>query len=108
MAARVIAQLLVAGGTILFRAGAQAYRQAIVNAGKAGVGKDAASATRMSLDEAYKILGVEKNASLEEVLKRYQHLFDVNAKHSFYLQSKVHRAREAIEAAAKEEGGHPP
>ena len=31
-AARVIAQLLVAGGTILFRAGAQAYKQAIVSA----------------------------------------------------------------------------
>jgi hypothetical protein len=43
----------------------------VADAGKAGVGvgKDAASATRMSLDEAQKILGVEKNASLEEVLK---------------------------------------
>ncbi len=44
-------------------------RSCAADAGKAGVGKDAASATRMSLDEAYKILGVEKNASLEEVLK---------------------------------------
>jgi len=41
----------------------------VADAGKAGVGKDAASAARMSLDEAHKILGVEKNATLEEVLK---------------------------------------
>jgi len=40
-------------------------------------------------------------------LQKYQHLFDVNAKHSFYLQSKVHRAREAIEAAVKEEAERP-
>ena len=40
-----------------------------VDAGKAGVGKDAASATRMSLDEAQKILGISKEAPLEEVLK---------------------------------------
>ena len=40
-------------------------------------------------------------------VQRYQHLFDVNAKHSFYLQSKVHRAREDIEAAAKEEAELP-
>lgn len=39
------------------------------DAGKAGVGKDAVSATRMSLDEAQKILGISKDAPLEEVLK---------------------------------------
>ena len=39
------------------------------DAGKAGVGKDAASATRMSLDEAQKILGISREAPLEEVLK---------------------------------------
>ena len=133
-----------------------------VDAGKAGVGKDAASATRMSLDEAQKVLGISKDAPLEEVLKvifsdhlhqlrssihitsvlscswygnckprdlseskhliilskkgsilcglkwnfcvqRYQHLFDINGKHSFYIQSKVHRARERIEEELKEE-----
>ena len=41
----------------------------VADAGKAGVGKDAASATRMSLDEAQKILGISKEAPLEEVLK---------------------------------------
>jgi len=31
MAARIIAQLLVTGGTVVFRAAAQAYRQAIIS-----------------------------------------------------------------------------
>ena len=44
------------------------------DAGKAGVGKDAASATRMSLDEAQKVLGISKDAPLEEVLKVLQRL----------------------------------
>ena len=36
-------------------------------------------------------------------MQRYQHLFDINGKHSFYIQSKVHRARERIEEELKEE-----
>ena len=47
----------------------QAASKFCADAGKAGVGKDAASATRMSLDEAQKILGISKEAPLEEVLK---------------------------------------
>ena len=40
-----------------------------IDAGKAGVGKDAASATKMSLEEAHKILGTAESAPLEEILK---------------------------------------
>ena len=58
----------------------------------------------MSLEEAKKILGVESLASREELLKRYNHLFKANDEHgSFYLTSKVFRARERIE----EEMGEP-
>lgn len=58
----------------------------------------------MSLEEAKKILGVETLASREELLKRYNHLFRANDEHgSFYLTSKVYRARERIE----EEIGEP-
>ena len=58
----------------------------------------------MSLEEAKKILGVETLASREELLKRYNHLFKANDEHgSFYLTSKVFRARERIE----EEIGEP-
>ncbi|KAK9849126.1 hypothetical protein WJX84_011483 [Apatococcus fuscideae] len=93
MAARIIANLIVAGAGVLIRAGAQAYKQAIVNGTKAGVASEgtraAFGAKQMSLEEASRILGVDRNAPLEEVLKKYNHLFDVNEKHgSFYLQSK--------------------
>ena len=58
----------------------------------------------MSLEEAKKILGVESLASREELLKRYNHLFRANDEHgSFYLTSKVYRARERRE----EEMGEP-
>ena len=58
----------------------------------------------MSLEEAKKILGVESLASREELLRRYNHLFRANDEHgSFYLTSKVWRARERIE----EELGEP-
>ena len=58
----------------------------------------------MSLDEAKKILGVESLASREELLRRYNHLFRANDENgSFYLTSKVFRARERIE----EEMGEP-
>ena len=60
----------------------------------------------MSLEEARMILGVEANASLEDVMARYAKMFEANEKNgSFYLQSKIHRARERIEAEFKGEGG---
>ena len=37
--------------------------------------------------------------------QRYKHLFEINEKHgSFYLQSKVFRAKEALEDEYKAEG----
>jgi import inner membrane translocase subunit TIM16 len=60
----------------------------------------------MSLEEARMILGVEANASLEDVTARFAKMFEANEKNgSFYLQSKIHRARERIEAEFKGEGG---
>eukprot|EP00884_Botryococcus_braunii_P020419 jgi/Botrbrau1/7060/Bobra.0165s0083.1 len=102
MAARVIANLLVAGAGILIRAASQAYRQAIINGQRAGmtaenVSKAASRTRQMTLDEAYKILGLERGAPLLEVEQKYNHLFTQNEKlGSFYLQSKVHEAKERI------------
>ncbi|KAF9049704.1 hypothetical protein BJ165DRAFT_1342501, partial [Panaeolus papilionaceus] len=79
---------------------------------------------RMTLDEAQLILNVKREDQLEKVLKNYEHLFKANslpakpekqkaaprgatskaaaaAYHSHYLQSKVVRARERIEAELK-------
>lgn len=58
----------------------------------------------MTLDEACKILNVKPpaggKANIEEVLDRYKRLFDANDPQkggSFYLQSKIVRAKERFE-----------
>ncbi|KAG0224423.1 chaperonin [Mortierella sp. GBA43] len=114
-AARIIAQLLVAGTQIVGKAFMEAYRQAAANAAKnggqhaaksGGGGSKAAAGdaitrkTGMSLDEAMNILNITKDADLAKVVKNYQHLYKVNDKSvngSFYLQSKVVRAKERLE-----------
>jgi len=65
----------------------------------------------MTLDEAYKILHVKPIAKdgvrpqdVEEVMGRFKRLFDANDPQkggSFYLQSKILRARERIEAEVR-------
>lgn len=57
------------------------------------------SLTGITLEEAQQILNVS-NLDPEEVQKQYEHLFNVNDKAkggSFYLQSKVFRAKERID-----------
>ncbi|KAJ3868531.1 hypothetical protein EV359DRAFT_60540 [Lentinula novae-zelandiae] len=76
---------------------------------------------RMTLDEAHLILNVKRGEEMDNVLKHYEHLFKANSPpalppksaapaprartpgqfHSHYLQSKVFRARERIEAENK-------
>lgn len=109
MAARILANLLVAGGGVLIRAASQAYRQALVNASKSGVAAEGATSAfksaQMSASEAKQILDVDKNATLEQVRKKYKYLFDVNGEQgSFYLQSKVYRAKERLDQDFEEAG----
>ncbi|KAF8557600.1 hypothetical protein OG21DRAFT_1475368 [Imleria badia] len=77
---------------------------------------------RMTLDEAHLILNVKRGEAMESIMKNYEHLFKVNSPrpapdppasgsrasrppppptHSHYLQSKVVRARERIEAETR-------
>ena len=59
----------------------------------------------MTLDEAKQILNISDLKSLEQITKNYEHLFAVNDKAkggSFYLQSKVFRAKERIDQELKE------
>ena len=59
----------------------------------------------MTLDEACKVLNVKPpggtgGAAAEEVMERYKRLFDANDPQkggSFYLQSKIVRAKERME-----------
>ncbi|KAJ7594853.1 hypothetical protein C8J56DRAFT_927784 [Mycena floridula] len=71
---------------------------------------------RMTLDEAHLILNLKRGDEMKQVLQNYEHLFKANSPpvapakdalptgkvqapvHSHYLQSKVVRARERIEA----------
>lgn len=51
------------------------------------------------MEEAQQILNIDK-LSPEEVISKYEHLFNINDKSkggSFYLQSKVFRAKERID-----------
>ncbi|CAG8472872.1 9838_t:CDS:2 [Dentiscutata heterogama] len=72
------------------------------NGGSAFRGADALSRqTGMTMEEACQILNIKKNdLNPEQVTRNYEHLFKVNdtsAGGSFYLQSKVVRAKERIE-----------
>ncbi|KAF9095465.1 hypothetical protein BGX27_001285, partial [Mortierella sp. AM989] len=124
--ARVIAQILVMGSQIVGKAFMEAYRQAAANAAKNG-GQHAAKSgsssgsggsktaaadaitrkTGMTVDEAMNILNITKEADLAKIIKNYEHLFKVNDKAvngSFYLQSKVVRAKERLEMEWESQG----
>lgn len=109
--AKYIAQLILAGGQAVGRAFRQALQQeyratmsahnAAEEAGRSGTqAAKASSLTGMSLGEAKQILNIKDLNDTSTILKNYEHLFKINAKStggSFYLQSKVYRARERIE-----------
>ncbi|KAF7133361.1 hypothetical protein RHSIM_Rhsim09G0035000 [Rhododendron simsii] len=104
MAAKILANLIIMGSGIMARAVVQAYRQALANAAKSGVAQETVqNAVRrgsktMTEQEARQILGVTEESTWEEIAKKYDNLFENNAKNgSFYLQSKVHRAKECLE-----------
>lgn len=113
MAAKYLAQIIILGGQVVGRAFAKAVRQEIQasqqaakqrGGGQAGAKTAAAnSLAGMTLEEAQKILNVSK-LDAAEIEKSYQHLFEVNDKAkggSFYLQSKVVRAKERIDSELK-------
>ena len=83
----------------------QEYASSQQAATKAGGGSKGASHAAanvkngITLDEAKQILNVS-SLNAEEVAKKYEHLFAVNDKSkggSFYIQSKVVRAKERID-----------
>ncbi|XP_030463584.1 mitochondrial import inner membrane translocase subunit PAM16 like 2 [Syzygium oleosum] len=115
MAAKILANLIVMGGGILARAFVQAYRQALANASKTGVAQETLQNTvrraskAMTEQEARQILGVTEETAWEDILKKYDVLFEKNAKNgSFYIQSKVHRAKECLEPVYQGKGQSTP
>lgn len=105
--ARVIAQVVVMTAGVVSRAFVTAYQQAVHNA-KTGntaamAAKPAARAKNvMSREQALEILNFPTTARppADEITKQFTRYFEANdpAKGgSFYLQSKIFRAKEALE-----------
>uniref|UniRef100_A0A1L8E0D1 Putative mitochondrial import inner membrane translocase subunit tim16 n=1 Tax=Nyssomyia neivai TaxID=330878 RepID=A0A1L8E0D1_9DIPT len=110
--AKYLAQIIVLGAQTIGKAFSRALkqeidfsrqaaaRQAASGTGKGGQNSEARNLrTGMTLEEAQNILNVDK-LDKELMEKQYKHLFEVNEKAkggSFYIQSKVFRARERIE-----------
>lgn len=106
----------MAGIAILARALPAAYAAALQNAKKSGADKAAEEAARkgasflgkarMSKDEALLVLNMsEQEATVEAVQKQYERYFEANKVDkggSFYLQSKVYRAKELLDDYVKE------
>lgn len=112
--AKYIAQIIVLGTQIVGRAFARALKQEIAasqeaakraGGGQQGQNRVAANLKAgMTLEEAQQILNVTK-LDPQEIQKNYEHLFQVNDKSkggSFYLQSKVFRAKERIDQELKQ------
>lgn len=120
MAHRILVQIALVGGRVVGRAFIEAYRQAAATqryakAAAAGRVPDSnrgamhGAHAGLTLDEACRILNVkppqEGKIELEGVMERFKRLFDSNDPKkggSFYLQSKVLRARERIESEVRE------
>ncbi|GLH11208.1 Mitochondrial import inner membrane translocase subunit Tim16 [Gryllus bimaculatus] len=116
----VMSQIVVLGTQVVGRAFARAIRQEFAasqesarrgGGGQQGANRAAANArSGITLEEAQQILNVEKLDN-EIIKKNYEYLFNANEKSkggSFYLQSKVVRAKERLdkelEFAGKTEG----
>eukprot|EP00584_Thalassiosira_punctigera_P019017 CAMPEP_0172572924 /NCGR_PEP_ID=MMETSP1067-20121228/135928_1 /TAXON_ID=265564 ORGANISM="Thalassiosira punctigera, Strain Tpunct2005C2" /NCGR_SAMPLE_ID=MMETSP1067 /ASSEMBLY_ACC=CAM_ASM_000444 /LENGTH=134 /DNA_ID=CAMNT_0013365515 /DNA_START=1092 /DNA_END=1496 /DNA_ORIENTATION=- len=113
---RILAQGVVAGIAVLARALPAAYAAALQNARKSGADKAAEEAARkgasflgkvrMCKDEALMVLNItEKEATAEAIQRQYDRYFEANKVEkggSFYLQSKVYRAKELLDEYVKE------
>lgn len=73
-----------------------------VDASKSGVTAESVKQAskrgrQISLEESQKILGVDSNATWEEIMEKYKKIYDANEKNgSFYLLSKIYRAHERL------------
>lgn len=107
--ARFIAQIIIVGAQVVGRAFTQALRQEFQSGAAAqraskgaqeGAKRAAAnSVAGLTLQEAKQILNVQ-DVNPEIIKKNYDHLFTINEKKSggsFYLQSKVVRAKERLD-----------
>ncbi|OXU24829.1 mitochondrial import inner membrane translocase subunit Tim16 [Nasonia vitripennis] len=119
--AKYLAQIIVLGTQMVGRAFARALRQEIAasqeaarraGGGQQGSNRVAANTrTGVTLDEALRILNVERPDQTEEIARNYKYLMEANDRSkggSFYIQSKVVRAKERIDEELKNTKSAPP
>lgn len=113
---RIVTQIVLTGGRVFGRAFAEAYKQASAASKYAaqaqngnGTAANNFASSGLTLDEACKILNVKPpmsgEANMEHTMERFKKLFDANDPKkggSFYLQSKILRARERIEMEVRD------
>lgn len=108
--AKYIAQLILAGSQVVARAFARAVKQEIEASQQAAqrLGNAKTRSERvanqkvgLSLEEAKQILNIS-NLTKEEINQKYDSLFKANEKTSFYILSKVVRAKERIDLEMKQ------
>lgn len=108
--AKYLVQIIVLGAQVVGKAFARALRQEIAAsqeaAKRAGGGAQGARSaatnakTGISLEEALRILNAERPNQKELIEKNFKYLFEANDRAkggSFYLQSKIVRAKERID-----------
>ncbi|KLO20304.1 protein transporter [Schizopora paradoxa] len=124
LGAQIFGKALLAAGRQAAK-NAQSRPQAVLQNEAAGVGNATSGSLtdkltrehRMTVDEARLILNLKKEDPIEHTLRNYEHLFKANspppppekpvagrakaAYHSHYLQSKVVRAKERLDAEVK-------
>lgn len=107
MSGKIIAQIIIgltSAGTRVFVA---AYQQALSNAKRGGAAGAAAGGAlnairgKMQVGEAKSILNLEDENNIDEkvVEEKFKKMYDINSPDlggSFYLQSKIFRAKEAL------------
>lgn len=102
MAHRLIVNVVLTGASVFGKAFTEAYKQAAKAsaAGAAAGPAKAASVGGIPVDEALKILNIDReHFNREKLDQKYNYLFDVNGKdkgNSFYLQSKVYYAMDTL------------
>ena len=103
MAHRLLVNVIFTGASVFGKAFTEAYKQAAkasAAAPAAGGAAKARSVGGIPVDEAFKILDLDKkDLSLDKVDEKYNYLFEVNSKekgNSFYLQSKVYYAMDTL------------
>jgi len=99
MASKILANLIVMGSGAVFRAASQAWQKALENARKSGINAESTAQIirkQISIQESRQILNTTENATKEEMLRNFREQFLRNKGKSFYVQSKIFRAKEHL------------